>query len=282
MTLSEFRRQLCKRLAACSGDDAAFEADCILAEVLSCSNSALVVEKQRVLSGEQLSAAQKMLSRRLNGEPLQYILGFWEFYGNSFAVGSGVLIPRPETEMLVDFALDFLKNKRDATVFDLCSGSGCVGISVAKAVPYAKVLMLEKSGQALKYLSRNLVLNRPDNAAAVAGDLFDGGEIMSGQKADLILSNPPYIKTKDIVSLQREVQHEPFIALDGGEDGLEFYRAIAGLWLGCLKPNGAVAAEIGEEQGHDAAAIFGQYFNKVAVLKDFSGHDRLVTATDKK
>lgn len=281
MKLKDLRKKLTVALLPCSSEEAEFEADCIVADILGIKNSALRILGETVINDEDVLKAESFVKQRLNGEPLQYILGKWEFYGIDFFVGKGVLIPRPETELLIDIALEFAKKKNNITCFDLCSGSGCIGITVAKLVTGSDVTVLEKSDDALKYLLKNKALNSADNVTVIQGDLFDGPDFLADKKCDILLSNPPYIRSDVISSLQREVLSEPQMALDGGNDGLDFYRAIAEKWFSAVKPDGMVAVEIGEEQGNDVREIFSKYFKTVNVIKDFSGNDRVVTATDK-
>ncbi len=281
MKVNDFCKKLTDKLVSCSFEDAGFEADCIVADLLGVRNSALRIIGETDISDEIVLKAESYADRRLKGEPLQYILGKWEFYGLDFFVGEGVLIPRPETELLIDIALKFAENKENITCFDLCSGSGCIGITVSKLIKDADVTVLEKSDEALKYLLKNKAHNSADNVTVIQGDLFDGADLFDGKKCDILLSNPPYIRRDVISSLQREVLSEPQMALDGGADGLDFYRAIAEKWFCCVKSDGMVAVEIGEEQGSDVRQIFSKYFKTVNVIKDFSGNDRVVTATDK-
>lgn len=282
MKLKELRNSLTSELSACSFEEAAFEADCIAADVMGLTNSVLRIMNDSEVPYEKVILAESFIERRINGEPLQYILGKWEFYSNSFYVGEGVLIPRPETEMLVDIALDFLKDRKNPVCMDLCSGSGCIGISVAKADKNADVILLEKSEDAFGYLKKNITLNGVSNVTAVNGDLFSGPEQLGGIKCDILLSNPPYIRSDVIPSLQKEVLAEPLMALDGGHDGLEFYRAIAGKWSECIKADGMAAVEIGEDQGIAVKEIFEDYFLKVEIHKDLFGNDRVVNARNKK
>lgn len=281
MKLKDLRKKIKADLLPCSSEDAEFEADCIVADLLGVKNSALRILGETDINDEMVSRAELFARQRLNGEPLQYILGKWEFYGLDFFVGKGVLIPRPETELLIDIVREFTKKKNNISCFDLCSGSGCIGITVAKLFSGSDVTVLEKSDDALKYLLRNKEHNSADNVTVIQGDLFDGADLFAGKKCDILLSNPPYIRSEVISSLQREVLSEPKMALDGGSDGLDFYRAIAEKWFCAVKPDGMVAVEIGEEQGNEVSEIFSKYFKTVNVIKDFSGNDRVVTATDK-
>lgn len=220
---------------------------------------------------EELNA---VLKRRIDGEPLQYILGEWEFYDLPFFVGEGVLIPRPDTETLAEFAIDRAGTEEIACM-DLCSGSGCLAITVDKHCPNATVYAMEKSDAAYSYLEKNIERNE-SSVRAIKGDVLEDnfGEY------DLIISNPPYIKSADLETLQKEVKREPKMALDGGDDGLVFYRKIAEKWVPHLKSGGTLAVEIGIGQGDDVKAIF-----KAAGLKnigsrnDLSGIERVVFGT---
>lgn len=281
MKLNQYRKDLAEKLRICSFEEAEFEADCIIADLLCVKNSALRIMGDDQISDDIAAKADCFVARRLKGEPLQYILGKWEFYGFEFFVGDGVLIPRPETELLVDIALEFLKGKQSPSCFDLCSGSGCIGISVARVLPDADVTVLEKSEKALEYLLKNKSFNNTENVTVVNDDLFEGASVFGNKKCDILLSNPPYIRSNEISALQREVLSEPQMALDGGDDGLDFYRVIAEKWFECVKPDGMVAVEIGEDQGRDVSSIFARYFKNINIIKDYSGNDRVVTANEK-
>ena len=218
-----------------------------------------------------------LVDRRASGEPLQYILGEWEFYGLRFAVGPGVLIPRPETEMLVEVALDFLRvipggKNATPTVLEPCAGSGCVGLSVAHHCPNAHVYLVELSKEALPYLRENA--RSYPNAEVIEADVLNSA--FSIQHSALILANPPYVRTDELAALSEEVRCEPRMALDGGADGLRFYRALAEKWLPRLDPGGLLACECGEGQAGDIAAMFAPY--ATSILKDFNGIERVVIA----
>ena len=278
MKLNELRKRLRTILEPCSGEESAFEADCIAADIIGCTNSALRLYSDTELDESVVDKAVSFARRRLLHEPLQYILGKWEFYGREFYVGEGVLIPRPETELLIDVALNELKNKKSPVCYDLCSGSGCIGITLSKEIPDSSVYMLEKSEMAFEFLKKNIVHNTACGCKPLLGDIFECNGFE--EKADIILSNPPYICSDIISSLQPEVLKEPLMALDGGESGLIFYEVIADKWTEFLKPDGVIAVEIGEEQGESVSAVFKTKFNDVKVIKDFSGNDRAVVAKD--
>ncbi|MBQ3498628.1 MAG: peptide chain release factor N(5)-glutamine methyltransferase [Clostridia bacterium] len=278
MKVEELRKKIASALIECSYEEADFEADCIVADLLGVTNSVLPVIGSTDVSSEIVAQAEIYVQRRHNCEPLQYILGKWEFYGKSFYVGEGVLIPRPETELLIDIALDFLKGKKAPVCFDLCSGSGCIGITLASLISDSDVTVLEKSEKAISYLRCNKELNRTKNLKIVQGDLFNGACVFDNKMCDILLSNPPYIRRDILPDLQREVQAEPNMALDGGEDGLDFYRAIADKWVSSIKPDGMLVVEIGDEQGSAVCEIFRKHFTEVNVIKDLFGNDRVVTA----
>ena len=223
---------------------------------------------------ELCDKAFELAEKRVSGMPIQYVIGEWDFMGHTFSVGEGVLIPRPETEILCEYIIEKIKNIDDAVVIDLCSGSGCIGLSVAKEVKNAKVFLVEKSDNAFGYLKKNSDRFGCDNVIAIKGDIFSGFESFGIPEADLILSNPPYIESADIAGLQSEVLLEPSMALDGGEDGLDFYRAINEKWLGHC--NGAVAVECGEGQSDDIRKIFSTQCAETYSVTDFNGIERVV------
>ncbi len=263
-------------LEPCSADESTFEADCIVADLLGCTNSSLRLYSDTEVEAIIVEKAIGFVQRRLLREPLQYILGKWEFYGREFYVGEGVLIPRPETELLIDIALSELKDFNNPVCYDLCSGSGCIGITVSKEISDSRVYMLEKSEKAFEYLQKNVSHNAAVNCKPFLGDIFE--KCPFEEKADILLSNPPYICSDVIASLQPEVHKEPLMALDGGENGLLFYQRIVDGWTDFLKPDGIIAVEIGDEQGASVSELFRKKFSAVRVVKDFSGNDRVVVA----
>lgn len=220
-----------------------------------------------------------LVDERLSGKPLQYILGEWEFYGNLFYVGEGVLIPRAETEMLVDEEDAFLKNKRQANVLDLCAGTGCVGITAALHNPLSTVYAVEKYDSSFRFLEKNVAKFNLKNVHPIKRDIFDGVAITDAEiRYDVLLSNPPYIATDELKSLQKEVRFEPETALDGGVDGLDFYRAIYELWLPALKQGALVSLECGEDNADKVAGILSERCCDIEVKSDFNGLPRIVSA----
>lgn len=252
-------------------DDAAFEAKQIVNEI---SDGKMPFEE---ISEAQLAECEDKAKRRKTGEPLQYILGNWEFYGRKFFVGEGVLIPRPETELLCDIAAEHLK-KTGGKAVDLCSGSGCIAITTALEAN-AETAGIEISDKAYSYFLKNIAENKAEKlVSAINGDIFDKNIL--GQFADnslsAILSNPPYISSADMQTLQKEVRFEPELALFGGEDGLDFYRRLVPLWVKKLAVGGLFAVEIGEEQGQAVSEIFENVGLAPQIVKDYSGHDRII------
>ena len=277
MTISELEKLGSQKLRASGKENSDFDARCLLEFVLNLNPTQYLLNRSEEVDSVCAEKFLSLVERRSNGEPLQYILGKWEFMGLPFYVGEGVLIPRPETEMLVEYALDFLKDKKNPVVIDLCSGSGCIAISVAKHLPNAKVYAVEKSDLAFPYLKKNIWLNCVFNVSAVHGDIFDR-TLLSDIKPDLILSNPPYIRSSEIASLQSEVRNEPSMALDGGEDGLIFYREIANGWIDRLGTGGAIAVECAEDQTEDIIRMFSEKTQYAEAFNDLSGLPRTVTA----
>ena len=263
------REAIRKAQASLRHDDARFDAVCLAEKAFGLSKTEL-----RLHGGRQIEPGEyfSLIERRAAGEPLQYILGTWEFYGLPFVVGSGVLIPRPETEQLVDIALAHLQGLENPIVYDLCAGSGCVGLSVAHHCLNAQVKLVELSDEALSYLQKNA--QAYPNAQVIQADVLTCH--LSPVTCQLILSNPPYIASSEIAGLSREVRREPHMALDGGTDGLEFYRALTEKWLPRLAPGGLLACECGEGQARKIAAMFAPL--KTEVVKDFNGVERIVLA----
>ena len=250
------------------------EARWIFEAAFECGREYIIFHSDETADKEKSTRFLEMINRRADGEPVQYVIGSWDFYGETFAVGEGVLIPRPETEMLVDFALDYLKDKSEPVIIDLCSGTGCIGLSVANNLPSAKVFLVEKSDKAFAYLEKNLECFDCKNVTAIKGDIFDGFEFFDIPKPDLILSNPPYIESKEIATLQSEVLLEPSMALDGGEDGYDFYRVITEKWLPHCK--GAIAVECGEGQTKEIEKMFSSVCGRTQSLTDFNEIARVV------
>ena len=191
-----------------------------------------------------------IIKQRAIRYPLQYIFGEWAFYGREFFVGPGVLVPRADTETLVGVCLKYLKNSESPAVLDLCAGSGCIGITLALEKADAAVTLVEKFPEAARYAERNIKRHGVDNAALVCGDVLNGAA--NDKNYDLIVSNPPYIPKNEMETVSPEVHYEPETALLGGEDGLDFYRAVITEYKKALKAGGMLAFEVG---AGEAAAV---------------------------
>lgn len=277
MTVNELYRQGAEMLDYAFVENAFFDARWLIEKALGINSTQFALKKDKEVSKKVEVEFLSLIRRRISGEPLQYILGEWEFMGYPFYVGEGVLIPRPETELLVDFAKEKLRDQKSPVVFDLCSGSGCIGISVAKLFPKAKVYVVEKSDDALVYLKKNVKLNKTKNVEIIRGDISDRN-LLKGIAPDLILSNPPYIKSQEMSALQKEVQCEPSMALDGGADGLDFYRILAENWLCRLNSGNFMAVECGEAQAEDISQLLFLAGGITDTINDLSGIQRVVTA----
>lgn len=279
MTVGEAYRKNKDILTEAGFEAPAFEALCLTEKVFGFNRLALITKgEETVASEEKLAVLAELTEKRLNHEPLQYLLGKWSFMGIDLLVGEGVLVPRDDTEVVTSLCIDYLSCKESPNVIDLCAGSGAISLALEK---YAncKVTAVELSDKAFSYLTQNIKLN---NSAvnALNGDIFECHKDIADNSLDLIVSNPPYIKTADIASLQKEVQHEPAMALDGGESGLDFYRRIVPLWKSKLKAGGALAFELGEGQYDEVSRILADNgFGGITESIDFGGIQRAIIGT---
>ena len=280
MTVFELYKFCESELEKSKKADAGAEARLILQKVLGFDRTQLLLSKDNLADAKTVAETQRILEQRKKNIPLQYILGEWDFYGQTFKVGEGVLIPRPETEELCTAVIERLKKMQAPTVFDLCAGSGCIGITLKKQVAQANVYLVEYFDEALGFLNENrMALSVARSVPEIKGDVLEGYEKFGFlPRPDVIVSNPPYIKKSELSSLQSEVRYEPSTALDGGEDGLVFYRAFAEKWLPFINEKGFIAVECGETQAEKIASLFSKHSSEITVLKDFNGIDRFVIA----
>jgi release factor glutamine methyltransferase len=256
-------------------DSPRLTAELLLGHVLSLPRVKLYMDLDRPLSKEELGTYRALIQRRLAGEPTQYVIGHKEFYGRRFAVDARVLVPRPETELLVEAALRSVPKDAPARVLDLCTGSGCVAITIAAERPQASVWATDLSPGALAVAKANAeALGVDGRVTFFEGDLL--APVPAEARFDVIVSNPPYVKSGEIAGLQREVQQEPRLALDGGADGLDVIRRLVPAALARLKPGGLLALEIGEDQGAALRDIFARAGARdVTIEKDLAQHERL-------
>ena len=248
------------------------ESELLFTHVLDCDRVSLYLNKDTHLTSKQANFISSSLKRRMRGEPLQYILGKTEFMGLDFKVNKNVLIPRPETEILVEAALKYVKGKK---ILDLGTGSGCIAVSIAKKLPAGEITAVDISKDALELAKENAKLNGV-KIRFLRANFFKG----LSAKYDLIISNPPYVPCGQIRSLQPELQYEPLVALDGGSDGLASYRKIIKEAPDYLKDSGILIMEMGFNQRKYIEDIFKEteYFDIIEIIKDYNNIDRIIVA----
>ena len=259
-------------------DDSRFECDNLFRFACGVNKTELLTHPECKADKQQCERFLSLVKKRCSGYPLQYILGSWEFMGFDFAVGEGVLIPRPETELLVLEAEKLINKNRSTVIFDLCAGSGAIGLSLAARNENTKVYLFEKYKGALSFLEENVKRLSVDNAEAVECDVLREPSSLP-EAPDIIISNPPYIKTGELPLLQRVVHFEPQTALDGGDDGLLFYRAILKNWVIRLKRGGTLLLECAEDQSEQLLSLFSSVSSETETIKDFNNIDRIVKIT---
>lgn len=277
MTAEQVLRTAAEKLRAAQIENASFDASCLVENITGLSRTKIMLCDDDI-ADEQAELVERAVLRRISGEPLQYILGEWDFFGRTFEVGEGVLVPRPETELLVELALEKLRNVRYPVVFDLCAGSGCVGLTIAAERPDAHVWLFEKYDEAFHYLKRNIKKLGLTNVQAVQHDITLGYDDKISETPDLIVSNPPYLRTDELGGLSTEVMHEPATALDGGTDGIGFYRIIASRWLPNVNKHGGIIFECDPSQTLEIADMLMPYAMRVKIVTDIFGLQRAVYA----
>lgn len=275
MTISDWLRRAQAALTASGCPDPAIDARWMAEDALGMTRQELTFESDRSIPPDALARLDAMLERRVDGEPVQYILGSADFMGLRFYVAPGVLIPRQDTETLAEAALVALRAMPGSpAVLDLCAGSGCIGLSLASLAPDARVTLADISREALEIARRN------EKALGVRaelrhGDLYDA---VGQARFDLIVSNPPYIPSGELATLQREVRFEPKLALDGGSDGLDFYRGIAAGVSKHLNPDGAIYLEVGIGEAPAVLDLLRRALPHIetGTIRDLNGIERVV------
>ena len=272
----EALREVEARLTAAGCPDADFDAG-ELFRLVTGQDARLA---DRPLTAEQAAKLEALTARRATREPLQYLCGSWPFLDFELAVGPGVLCPRADTEVVAEAAAQMLAGVQVPKVLDLCAGTGCLGLGVKRFCPEADVTCVEKSPEAFRYLKKNAVSAlKQGTARAVEGDLFNYWQGLPEGELDLIVSNPPYLTAAEMQQLQPEVAREPAMALEAGEDGLVFYRALAEHYQNALRPGGALALEIGWQQREAVTALLAANgWVDIACRKDYGGNDRCILA----
>lgn len=310
MTIKEYINHATDILKAAEIDAPAIEAGVILCYILKCDKAYLYAHDDVELNEGQASLLSNILEQRAKNVPVQYLTGETEFMSLPFKVSPDVLIPRQDTEILVEKCIEVIgqisrtkrnaaiknesiiyknnmekhtgadactgSNQREVRVLDMCTGSGCIAVSIASYCSECMVVACDISQEALEVAKINSKLNLVKNRLEFCcGNLFEA--LKDNQKFDLIVSNPPYIETKTITELQKEVRnYEPHLALDGGRDGLDFYRSITALAPAHLFPGGYLAFEIGYNQAESVSELMHKDFETIEIIKDLGRNDRVV------
>jgi len=280
MTTGNAIRDAVRRLGQAGVKSPQVDVEWLIADLLSCNRSEIPLHAQTDLTAEDLDRFSRRVEQRTRREPLQHILGTANFFGYDFQVSAEVLIPRPETEVLVELALEFLVHLPNPSVFDLGTGSGCIALSLAKRCSKASIIGSDVSREALALARANAIslgildqveFRHADGLAALA----------KGKQVDLILSNPPYIPTAKIDTLEPEVRdHDPRLALDGGADGMQFYRLLADEGQSHLKSGAKLMAEFGDGQAATIVDLFDQAgWPSVTTVNDLSHQPRILIAS---
>lgn len=282
MTYQTLFLKIEEQLKKAGCDSPSFDAVCLMEDIGNLPAQGLPQVDNREVTDARAAAVLAAADKRAAGYPLQYIVGEWAFLRLTLKVGEGVLIPRPDTELLCEVAAARLEamGEERPRVLDLCAGSGCVGLGVVSLCRTAPtVTAVELSDKALPYLRENIARYPQYAVEAVQADVLrDAAQF--GDTYAAILSNPPYIPTADLAGLMREVQHEPAMALDGAADGLLFYRAIVRDWIPKLQAGGFCAVEVGIGQAADVAALFSKAgLCNVQIYDDLGGVPRVVVGT---
>lgn len=276
MTIGEVQKQGIEELVQNKIEESLLKTRLLMAHVLGKTKEYIIIHSNEEIELKQIEEFQEGINKLKEGTPLAYITHNQEFMKLNFYVDENVLIPRPDTEILVEAVLEKCVDRENAKILDLCTGSGAIAISLAKYLHNSNVLGIDISKKALVVAEKNAQRNDV-TVYFLESDLWDNIE---EKQWDVIVSNPPYIEKELIETLQTEVKHEPMIALDGGTDGLDFYRRIIHGSLEYLKRNGLLALEIGYNQAESVTQLLkntGSY-NEIEVIKDLGGNDRVVLA----
>ena len=277
MNVNDFYKYAKQKLHYMNKQTLNFELKALLKKILNFKDVDFILNREKQLSNSELKQLKKAIEMRSKRVPLQYILGNWTFMDISLKVGKGVLIPREDTQVLVEVLNENIKQKSSVNIIDLCSGSGCISFAIEKLNKNInKIYALEKSKEAYNYLIKN-ICSLKSNVEAINGDVFTEYKNFEDNFFDFIVSNPPYIKTEEIDFLEQELLYEPKMALDGGKNGLIFYENICKLWISKLKPGGSLIFEIGKGQFEDVSKIMVKNnLNQINYKKDINGIIRTI------
>ncbi len=278
MNIREFYEYSKKNLPDLDNHTLQNEVNIILENYLNLSYTNLFLNRNEEISSENLKVLKEAVYKRSQGIPLQYILGHWDFMGLDLLVGEGVLIPREDTVAVIDLALNCIRSEEKSNIIDICSGSGCIALSIEKFLKSnSDIYALEYYSDAFCYLKKNMEKEN-SSVKPIFGNLYEKYKDFKNNFFDLILSNPPYIKTNEIETLEKEIFFEPRVALDGGIDGLDFYRGICKLWSSKLKIGGSLVFEIGKNQFEDVKRIMeNSGYNSIEFKKDINGIIRAIS-----
>ncbi len=280
MTIFEAYNSTKKKLMDAGIEDYVFEAKQIIKHITGLNATQILTLYNNKLTQFQENNLIALIHQREVRYPLQYIFGEWDFYGRPYTVGPGVLVPRADTETVIEEALEYLKEIKAPEILDLCAGSGCIGITLAKEKEDSKVLMVEKYMEAFRYTLKNLERNLATNAKAIMGDIFE--KTGADNRYDLIVSNPPYIPENEMKDISPETKYEPETALLARDGGMEFYKAITENYTESLKDGGMLLFEVGINESEKVAEILKNAgYCDIKVKKDLNGIDRAVSGIKK-
>lgn len=279
MTILELKKYGKQELSKNNIDDIDIKINCLLKFVLRLDSNQIILKLSESVSERNEMQFEKYINELIKGVPLQYITNNQEFMGMNFYVDENVLIPRPDTEILVEEVIKESKIKqKKLQILDMCTGSGAIAISLAKYIENCSVIAVDISELALKIARKNAKINKVlEKIEFIQSNMFEN---IKNRKFDILVSNPPYIETNVIENLNKDVKNEPIIALDGGKDGLEFYREIANNIKNELNINGILFLEIGYNQKNTVKEILKKcnIFKTIECKKDYSNNDRVIIA----
>lgn len=277
MNIEEILKKEINNLKQNNIENSTLKAKILLANILNVKKEYLLMHSEEEIKQEDKIKYENCIKELIKGKPLQYITNKQEFMGLDFYVDENVLIPQPDTEILVEKTIEIAETTQKNKILDMCTGSGCIAISLAKKINNAQIIAVDISNNALNVANKNAINNNVENKIKfINSDMFNNIE----EKFDIIVSNPPYIETETINKLEIEVQNEPHLALDGGIDGLKFYKIIANNAFKYLNENGYLLLEIGYNQQNSVTQLLqdiGKYKN-IETVKDLGGNYRIVIA----
>ena len=284
-TYNELYLDMRRTLKDAGVEEFALEARRLLAQAAGYTDAELIARFYLYAGDDAVRRAGELMRRRLSGEPMAYISGTWDFYGMKMLVNPSVLIPRVDTEVLVSTALELLRRvNREPRILDLCCGSGCIGCALAHEIPQARVYLADISPEALSVARKNVALHHLGNRCVCMDADALSPPPLRMSNFDLIACNPPYITAAEMETLDPSVRDwEPALALDGGEDGLTFYRSVLDHWKSVLKDDGIIIFEVGEGQADAVRSLLTEAgFHNLGSALDTAGTERVVYGNKKK